>query len=64
MIPHLRLDPNVIVFSLFPGIQDNIVRHVLESPDLRGIVMRTFGSGNALILHGSYDCWTKLPTEA
>lgn len=47
MVPHLRLDPNVIVFSLFPGIQDNIVRHVLESPDLRGIVMRTFGSGNA-----------------
>ena len=47
MIPHLKLDPNVIVFSLFPGIQDNIVRHVIESPDLRGIVMRTFGSGNA-----------------
>ena len=38
---------HVIVFSLFPGIQDNIVRHVMESPDLRGIVMRTFGSGNA-----------------
>ena len=47
MVPHLKLDPNVIVFSLFPGIQDNIVRHVLESPDLRGIVMRSFGSGNA-----------------
>ena len=47
MVPHLKLDPNVIVFSLFPGIQDNIVRHVMESPDLRGIVMRTFGSGNA-----------------
>jgi len=47
MTPHLKLDPNVIVFSLFPGIQDGIVRHVLESPDLRGIVMRTFGSGNA-----------------
>ena len=40
MVPHLKLDPNVIVFSLFPGIQDNIVRHVMESPDLRGIVMR------------------------
>ena len=47
MTPHLKLDPNVIVFSLFPGIQDGIVRHVLESPSLRGIVMRTFGSGNA-----------------
>lgn len=47
MVPHLKLDPNVIVFSLFPGIQDGIVRHVLESPSLRGIVMRTYGSGNA-----------------
>ena len=47
MVPHLKLDPNVIVFSLFPGIQGAIVRHVLESPTLRGIVMRTYGSGNA-----------------
>ncbi len=47
MIPHLELDPNVIVFSLFPGVQENIVRHVLDAPELRGIVMRTFGSGNA-----------------
>ena len=42
MVPHLKLDPNVIVFSLFPGIQDNIVRHVMESPDLRGIVTAFF----------------------
>lgn len=47
MVPHLKMDPNVIVFSLFPGIQDSIVRHVLESPSLRGIIMRTYGSGNA-----------------
>lgn len=47
MKAHLKLDPNVIVFSLFPGIQDTIVRHVIDSPNLRGIVMRTYGSGNA-----------------
>ena len=47
MIPHFAMDPNVVVFSLFPGIQQNIVRHVLEAPELRGIVMRSFGSGNA-----------------
>ncbi|MBO4659937.1 MAG: type I asparaginase [Prevotella sp.] len=47
VIPHFDLDPNVIVFSLFPGVQENIVRHVLDAPELRGIVMRTFGSGNA-----------------
>ena len=31
MIPHVAMDPNVIVFSLFPGIQENIVRHMLEN---------------------------------
>lgn len=47
MIPHFALDPNVIVLSLFPGAQEQIMRHVIESPELRGIVMRTYGSGNA-----------------
>ena len=47
MIPHTAMDTNVVVFSLFPGIQKSLVRHVLETPELRGIVMRSFGSGNA-----------------
>jgi L-asparaginase len=47
MIPHMAIDPNVIIFSLFPGIQEGIIRHVLEAPELRSIVMRSFGSGNA-----------------
>lgn len=47
MTPYYATDPNVVVFTLFPGIQDHIVRHMLEAPELRGIVMRTYGSGNA-----------------
>lgn len=47
LIPHFIYDTNVIVLSLFPGIQESIVRHVFESPELKAIVMRTFGSGNA-----------------
>ena len=47
MVPHFATDPNVVVFTLFPGVQDAIVRHVLDAPELRGIVMRTYGSGNA-----------------
>lgn len=47
MIPHMAMDPNVVVFSLFPGIQENIARHMFDAPELRGIVMRSFGSGNA-----------------
>lgn len=47
MTPHTLMDSNVVVFSLFPGIQENIVHHVLMAPELRGIIMRSFGNGNA-----------------
>ena len=47
MQPHFGLDPNVAVFSLFPGIQEGILRHMLDAPELRSLVMRSFGSGNA-----------------
>lgn len=47
MIPHYAMDPSVAVFSIFPGIQEKIIRNFLHSNDLRGIVMRTYGSGNA-----------------
>lgn len=47
MIPHYGMDERVAVFSLFPGIQRNFMRDFLNSGDIRGIVMRSFGSGNA-----------------
>lgn len=47
MVPHFEMDSNVFVLSLFPGAEENIVRHVFDAPELRGIIMRTYGSGNA-----------------
>lgn len=47
MKPFFRLDNNVIIFSLFPGIREDLIRHIIATPNLRSIVMRTFGSGNA-----------------
>lgn len=46
---HLRVntDRNVGVLKLFPGIQEPIVAQVLNTPNLRGLVLETFGSGNA-----------------
>ena len=41
------MNPDVAVFSLFPGIQEGVVRAILQVNDVRGIVMRSFGSGNA-----------------
>ncbi len=47
MTPHFKLDSNVIIFSLFPGVREDLIRHIIATPNLRSIVMRTFGSGNA-----------------
>ena len=47
MRPHYNMNPNVVVFSLFPGIEESIVRHMLAAPEIKGIVIRSFGSGNA-----------------
>ncbi len=47
MKPHYVMDTGVIVFTLFPGIEEDTVRHLLATPRLRAIVMRTYGSGNA-----------------
>ncbi|MBQ8199171.1 MAG: type I asparaginase [Bacteroidaceae bacterium] len=45
--PHYLFDTNVIVLSLFPGIQEKTIANVLRIPDLKAVVMRTYGSGNA-----------------
>ena len=47
MVPHYGLDNNVIIFSLFPGIREDLIQHIIHAPTLKAIVMRTFGSGNA-----------------
>lgn len=47
MTPHTAIDQNLVVLSLFPGLQERIIRHALETPELRSIVLRSFGSGNA-----------------
>ena len=44
---HAKLDENVIILKLFPGISEKVVRNILEIDGLRGVVLETFGSGNA-----------------
>ena len=45
---HYEMDTNVMFLDLFPGIQENMVRHMLNIPGLKGIVLKTFGAGNAM----------------
>jgi L-asparaginase len=42
-----QFDPNVAVLTLFPGISRDILSAILNIKGLRGLVMETFGSGNA-----------------
>jgi len=44
---HTALDTNVFILKLFPGIQQNTIRAVLGIDGLRGLVLETFGAGNA-----------------
>lgn len=45
--PHYRMDPGIIIFSLFPGIRREAVEGVLRSKEIKGVIFRTYGSGNA-----------------
>ena len=45
--PHYLYDTNVVILTLFPGIQENIIRNVLSTEGLRAVILKTYGSGNA-----------------
>lgn len=45
--PHYLFDTNVVVLTLFPGIQENVVEALLSTKGLKAVVLKTFGSGNA-----------------
>ncbi len=47
MHPHYAFDTNVIILTIFPGIQEKIVNTLLHTPGLRAVVLKTYGSGNA-----------------
>ena len=47
MHPHYAFDTNVIILTLFPGIQENIIRNALSTPGLKAVILKTYGSGNA-----------------
>lgn len=44
---HKDLDNNVAILTLFPGISERIVDAVFNAPGLKGVIIQTFGSGNA-----------------
>ncbi len=44
---HTQLDSNIAILQLFPGITKSTVDAILNIKSLKGLILETFGSGNA-----------------
>ena len=48
LCPNYKFERNVVVLRLFPGISKHIVDAVLTIEGLKGVVLESFGTGNAM----------------
>jgi L-asparaginase len=44
---HTAFDTRISILKLFPGILEETVKAILDTPGLRGVILETYGSGNA-----------------
>ena len=44
---HYLLDPNLAILRLFPGISADTLKAIFSIPHLKGVVLETYGAGNA-----------------
>ncbi len=42
-----HFDSNIAILKLFPGITESLVKSVLGTPNLRAVILESFGAGNA-----------------
>lgn len=43
---HKILDNNIALIKLFPGISEVIIQRIISTPNLKAVIIETFGSGN------------------
>ena len=46
-IVHKKMDDNVAILKLFPGLNPSVLQSVLNIPNLKALVLETYGTGNA-----------------
>jgi len=42
-----KIDTNISILKLFPGIGESTIRSILRTPGLKAVIIETYGSGNA-----------------
>ena len=43
---HKDFDTNVAIIKLFPGITEALMQSILTTPNLKGVILETYGAGN------------------
>ncbi|MFD1616041.1 asparaginase [Gelatiniphilus marinus] len=46
LIVHKNLDKNIALIKLFPGISEAVLQSVFNTPNLKGVILETYGAGN------------------
>jgi L-asparaginase len=44
---HTKMDKNIAIIKLYPGISDRLMHAILNTEGLRAVILETYGSGNA-----------------
>ncbi len=47
LIVHKKMNNNVAILKLFPGLNKEVLQSVLNAPNLKALVLETYGAGNA-----------------
>ena len=43
---HKKLENNIVLVKMFPGIDESTINHIFSYPKIKGLVIETYGSGN------------------
>ena len=47
LVVHKQMSNDVAILKLFPGLCEKVLEHVINIPDLKALVLETYGAGNA-----------------
>jgi len=53
---HKALEENVVIIKMFPGISENIITTILNTENLKGVVLETYGAGNTTTASWFINC--------
>ncbi len=47
LIVRKKLEDNIVILKIFPGITEQVVKSILEIATIKGVILEAYGSGNA-----------------